>query len=60
MGRAVGVVPVAGEKAAWVPCQAPLEVPQKVDQRGAVVMRSTGDSCSCTRTCPGTARVQWM
>lgn len=39
--------PVMGEKAACTPCQAPLDVPQKVDQKGAICSFSTGVSCSC-------------
>ena len=44
-------MPVTGEKAAWTPCHAPLEVPQKVDQKGAMDSFSTGVSCSWTCTC---------
>ena len=44
-------MPVAGEKAAWTPCHAPLDVPQKVDQKGAIESASTGVSCSWTCTC---------
>ena len=44
-------MPVTGEKAAWTPCHAPLEVPQKVDQKGAIDSFSTGVNCSWTCTC---------
>ncbi len=41
------LAPVRGEKAACTPCQAPLDVPQNVDQNGAICSFSTGVSCSC-------------
>ena len=44
-------MPVTGENAACTPCQAPLDVPQKVDQNGAIDSFSTGVSCSLTCTC---------
>ena len=44
-------LPVTGEKAACTPCQAPLDVPQNVDQKGAIDSFSTGVSCSFTCTC---------
>ena len=44
-------LPVTGEKAACTPCQAPLDVPQNVDQKGAIDSFSTGVSCSLTCTC---------
>ena len=43
-------LPVMGENAACTPCHAPLDVPQKVDQKGAIESFSTGVSVSCTRT----------
>ena len=44
-------LPVLGEKAACTPCQAPLDVPQNVDQNGAIDSFSIGVSCSWTCTC---------
>ncbi len=46
----VSGLPVIGENAACTPCHAPLDVPQKVDQKGAIESFSTGVSVSCTCT----------